>query len=343
MPELSLAVTCTSSESPPFMFGLFETAFEVIVIFGAGVSAMLTMIESVLKLSDASPAVGRMTVLSPSLRPDMGTATVRVLVFCVGLNVDVSAPITEAPLFSVVFSVCTPLSSVAVTMTLSVAPRSTTLLVPAERANLMVGAVRSPGSPPLPLPPGVVGSRESQLATRTPPRTSAASRAGIRRKVICAPRGGLAPPRLGGLLAFVDDMGGNQHQQVSPRFLPIGVAEQPPDDRKVDEQGNAGLRELHGGLREAADDDRLPVGHEERGRRAVVVDQRAVRREGGAGVDGFDLHHDLPVVRHARRDAEGDAGLHAFHRDWTGERGSGATSGRHEGHLRTGDQLGGGV
>ena len=60
-----------------------------------------------------------------------------------------------------------------------------------------------------------------------------------------APRGGLAPHRLGGLLAFIDDMGSDQDQQVAPRLLSLGVAEEPPDDRKVDEQGNAGLRELH--------------------------------------------------------------------------------------------------
>ena len=54
-------------------------------MLGAVVSATVTMIESVMKLSVASAAVERMTTLSPFCRPERFTGTTRVTVSATGL------------------------------------------------------------------------------------------------------------------------------------------------------------------------------------------------------------------------------------------------------------------
>ena len=74
---------------------------------------------------------------------------------------------------------------------------------------------------------------------------------------------------------------------------------------------------VHLGDRQAADDRRLAVVHQE-----LVVGLLLVRREAEVGrrqrLDrrplGVELHQDLPVVGHVRRDREPDTGLLELHR-----------------------------
>src|SRR6478672_1856028 len=339
MPALSAAVTRTSSVSPPARPG---AAFaDASVTLGAVVSDIVMISESLVKLSEASPTVVRTTSLSPFLRPVTFTGTTRCVEVATGLRTAVSDPMTAGPLLIEVYSVCTPTLSVDVIVTFNGAPTSTVLLVPTERLKEMVGFSTSEGSPP---PTwgvsacGPVTARVSQLATTATPSTSAANRAKCRMGFMFAPAR-LAPRRLRGLQTFIDDVRRDEDQQVAAGLGPRGGTEQTSNQRKIDEQRNALLGELHRGLRQPADDDGLPIGNEKLRPAAVVVDQDAVDAEGRAGVDGLHAHHDLTVVRHAGRDTEGDTSLHALDRDRTGEHRTSAAGGRDKGDLRARDQF----
>ncbi len=126
------------------------------------------------------------------MRPTSASGIVRVVVSAVGFSVTVSAPMTVMPLRTVVTTVETPLSSVAVTATLAAAPTSTVLFVPPVRTNFTVGRMTSSTR----LPPACVGRRVSQLTRSTTPRASADRRASVLMSVILCSTSPLLARRL---------------------------------------------------------------------------------------------------------------------------------------------------
>src|SRR5437868_283370 len=121
-------------------------------------------------------------------------------------------------------------------------------------------------------------------------------------------RSPLAADRVRRLLTVVDDVWSDEDEQIALRFLPRGDAEETSDQRQVDEERDAGLRETHRGLRESAHHGCLAVANED-----FVVD--TLTREHRADVTtkvlhirvlDVDAHLDLSIGRHLRRHVEDD-------------------------------------
>src|SRR5258708_33435103 len=108
----------------------------------AGVETVTTT-ESVVVFSAASVTVVRTTILAPFVSAVAGIITGRVVVNCGGFRVTVSVGTMTAPLRTVVETVETPLSSFAVTLTVTGTPSPTALCTAPATAQASLGGAPS--------------------------------------------------------------------------------------------------------------------------------------------------------------------------------------------------------
>src|SRR5258707_15343762 len=170
----------------------------------------VTTTESVVVFSAASVAVVRMTILSPFLNDVAGMTPVRVLDTWVGLSVTVSVVTMTAPLRTVVETVETPLSSFAVTLTVTGTPSPTALLTAPTTAKASVGRATSSS-----VLDACVGSRVSQLLAITAPTASATKRIeNLECVIMYSTDMRLRPHDVGRLCSLIDDVRGDENEQV---------------------------------------------------------------------------------------------------------------------------------
>src|SRR6266478_7023364 len=116
--------------------------------------------------------------------------------------------------------------------------------------------------------------------------------------------------------AVVDDVRRDKDEEITLFVVGARFAEQPADDRQVDEERNSrlGLRGLRYG--EAADNRGLSVADEKlRVARLLAKDEADVRRRQlRIRILGVQEEQDLAIVRDVRRDGQNDTDLLHLHR-----------------------------